>query len=55
VIVTRSQKAAIDMIGRMPAGSLSYIEQALVQSGKFTALFQNEDAAIYILKQRAAQ
>ncbi len=53
LIFTRSQAAAVDMIGTMPAGSLNYIEQSLIQSGKFVVLYQNEDAAIITLKDRA--
>jgi len=49
-IVTRSQKAEIDMLGEMPAGSGTIIEQKIAQSGHFTILYQNQDAAIYVLK-----
>ena len=52
LIITRSQSAAVDMVGSMPTGSLGRIEKALIQSGKFTALYQNQDAVIITLKDR---
>lgn len=50
LIVTRSMKAEIEMVGTMPPGSLEKIEASLVQSGKFRILYQNEDATIYVLR-----
>lgn len=49
LIVTRSQKAHVDMTGVMPAGSLARIEQALLQSGRFEVVFANPDATIFTL------
>ncbi len=53
LIITRSQEAAVDMIGSLPRGSLARIEQALVQSDQFTVLYQNQDAVVITLKNRA--
>lgn len=47
VIITRSQKAEVDMTGVMPAGSLARIEDALRQSELFSAVFTNADATIF--------
>jgi hypothetical protein len=52
LIITRSQEAAVDMIGTMPPGSLNKIVNDLIRSGKFSVLYQNEDAVILILKNR---
>jgi len=52
LIITRSQKAEIDMVGEMPAGSLDRIEQALMQSQEFQVVYENEDARIFVLANR---
>lgn len=49
LIITRSQKASVDMTGWLPAGSLDRIEQALLQSPQFELLFSNEDAKVFSL------
>jgi hypothetical protein len=46
LIITRSQKAHIEMTGIMPAGSLDKIEQALLQSGHYQVVYANADAVI---------
>jgi hypothetical protein len=55
LLITRIQKAEIDMLGDLPPGALDQIEQALLQSGRFLVLYSNQDAAIYILKLESAQ
>lgn len=49
-IVTRSQKAEIEMEGALPPGAGTKIEQEIAKSGQFDVLYQNRDAAIYVLK-----
>jgi hypothetical protein len=52
LIVTKTQKADIEMVGDLPAGALERIEAALIQSGQFVAIYQNRDAAVYSLRVR---
>jgi hypothetical protein len=49
LIITRGQKAAVDALGQMPAGSLDRIEEALMQSQDFQVIFDHEDARIFRL------
>ena len=49
-IVTRSQKAEIEMEGELPPGAATKIEVAVAASSQFKLLYQNQDAAIYVLK-----
>lgn len=49
LIITRSQKANIEMLGLMPPGSLGRVEQALMQSPKFKLIYSNHDAKIFTL------
>lgn len=49
LVLSRSQKAAIDMTGAMPAGSLQKIELALLESPKFRVIYRNPDAAVFVL------
>ncbi len=49
LIITRSQKADVDALGMMPAGSLDGIEQSLLRSRKFQVTYGNEDAKIFVL------
>ncbi|HEX2979722.1 MAG TPA: hypothetical protein VHO48_05630 [Anaerolineaceae bacterium] len=52
LIITRSMKAEIDMVGVMPVGSLTYIEAVLKQSDRFEVFYSNPDATIFTLKDR---
>ena len=52
LIITRSQKAYIDAVGAMPRGSLDRIEDALEESDEFVVVFENQDAKIFMLKER---
>jgi hypothetical protein len=52
LIITRSQKAYVDAVGAMPPGSLDDIEIALEGSDKFVVVFSNQDAKIFMLKER---
>lgn len=52
LIITRSQKSEVDMVGKMPAGSLERIEKALIQSARFKVLFANADATVFTLASR---
>ncbi len=47
LIITRSQKAAVDMLGLMPAGSMSRLENALRSSSQFRVVYENRDATIF--------
>jgi hypothetical protein len=49
LIISRSQKARVDMTGVMPAGALDDIEQRLLQSPSFQVLYSNEDARVFVL------
>lgn len=54
LIITRSQKADVDMMGWMPAGSLDRIERALEQSRQFRVIYANRDATIFTLAPKGA-
>jgi hypothetical protein len=49
LIITRSQKADVDTLGVMQAGSLDRVEKTLMQSHEFTIVYANEDAKIFTL------
>ena len=49
LIITRSQKAEVEMIGAMPPNGLDIIEDKLNQSPLFDVFYQNEDVSIFIL------
>jgi hypothetical protein len=49
LIITRSMKAEVDMLGTMPARSLDAIEAALLKSSYFRVLYENPDAKIFVL------
>lgn len=49
VLITRSQKAYADVQGRMPAGALDRIEQALIASPRFQISYASKDATIFKL------
>jgi hypothetical protein len=49
LLITRSQKANVDALGMIPAGSLDRIENALLASRKFEVTYSNEDAKIFVL------
>lgn len=46
VVITRSQKAASEVLGGQPPGALDRLEDALLRSGKFTLIYSNSDAQI---------
>ncbi len=47
VIITRSQKAATDETGLMPAGTLERVERALAASPRFRTVYRSHDTAIF--------
>jgi hypothetical protein len=49
LIITRSQIAEADATGQLPKGSLQRIEQALLDSKRFTVLYHDHDAAVFTL------
>ena len=49
LIITRSQKAEVEMLGQMPPGALDQIEQVLRASNSFSILFENRDVVIFTL------
>jgi hypothetical protein len=49
LIITRSQIAEADATGQLPHGSLQRIEQALLESKRFTVLYHDRDAAVFTL------
>jgi GT2 family glycosyltransferase len=48
VVITRSQKAAVDETGVLPAGSLDRIERKLARSPAFRTVFANRDASVFL-------
>ncbi len=50
VVITSSEKAAIDMTGVMPAGSLTRIERALAASPAYRVALRNASATIFALQ-----
>jgi hypothetical protein len=50
LIITRSQKAAVDVLGKGPPGSLARLEDALTQSRDFKVIYANQDARIFTLR-----
>ena len=55
VLITRSQKIAVDTLGSMPIGSLEDIEIALRQSPDFTVAYDDGDAVIFVLADQAGR
>lgn len=53
LIITRSMKAEVDMIGELPAGSLDRLEQALINSPSFKVVYSNPDATIFQFNEEA--
>jgi hypothetical protein len=49
LIITRSQKADVDMTGVLPAGTLDRVEQAMLQA-RIPVVFANQDATIFALR-----
>jgi hypothetical protein len=47
LIITRGQKAAIEMTGSRPAGFLDNLEQTLTRSGRYQVAFVAKDATIF--------
>ncbi len=47
LIITRSQKAALDLSSGLPPGALDRLEHALLRSGKFKLIYSNPDAQIF--------
>lgn len=55
LLLTRSQGEAIDLLGTLPAGSMTRFDQAVSSSPKFRLLWSNRDARIYVLRTPAAR
>ena len=49
MIFTRSTKAAVDLIGASPKGSLANFEVAVAQSKYFRRVYANPDAEVFVL------
>ena len=49
LIITRSQKAEAEALGELPGTGLAGIEDALLRSDQFDAVFRNEDATVFVL------
>ncbi|MBL8015492.1 MAG: hypothetical protein JNK26_04895 [Candidatus Doudnabacteria bacterium] len=47
LIITRSQKIAVDELGDMPPGSFDKIQKLLTESEMFEVVFSNDDAIIF--------
>jgi hypothetical protein len=52
LIITRSQKAYVDMFYGFGPGALDRLEQGLIDSGQFTVLYRGEDATVLVLSGR---
>ena len=50
LIITRSQKASIDVLGTGPRGSLDRLERAISRSKKFRVIYSNRDARIVTVR-----
>ena len=53
LILTRSQKANVEMLGLMPPGALDQLIQALRRSSQFQEIYRNADADIFTLASSA--
>ncbi len=49
LIVTRSQRAQVELFDGLPAGTLESLERVLIASGRFQVRYTNPDATIYAL------
>jgi hypothetical protein len=49
LVISRSQKAELDLLTDLRAGSLDRMQVAITRSGAFDVRYQNADAAIYTL------
>lgn len=54
LIITRSQKAGVDVLGTAPRGSLKRFEQGVLRSKKFKVIYSNRDARILMLRNAKA-
>ena len=48
-VVTRSQKAEVDLTGLGPPGSLDRLERAAAASPSLKVLYRNQDATVFVL------
>ena len=55
LIITRSQKAEIDLFGIGPRGSLALLEDGATMSSDFTVVYRNRDATIFTLASQAGE
>ena len=49
LIITRSGKAGVELLGELPPGSLERLEQTMTQSTEFKIVYANQDAKIFVL------
>lgn len=49
LIITRSEKVYLDLLGFAPRGALDRFERALVSSGQFRQIYGNRDAKIFVI------
>jgi hypothetical protein len=49
LVFTRSEEARTDLLGELPRGALTRLEERVVASGKFRLVYGNRDARIYTL------
>jgi hypothetical protein len=52
LIISRAQKAYVDLTGIMPRGSVEDIERAVLDSPRFQEIYSNPDARIFVLAPR---
>ena len=53
-ILTESQKAGIEALGRLPPGMFDRLVADLRQSSRFQVAFENESAVVFVLSPEAA-
>jgi hypothetical protein len=53
LIITRSEKAEVDLFSGLPEGTLDLLEQELKASNRFEMIFTNRDATIFTLTSRS--
>jgi hypothetical protein len=52
LIITRSEKVYLDLLGFAPRGALDRFERAVVSSGQFSQIFGNRDAKVFVVAQQ---
>lgn len=54
LIITRSQKAGVELLGKLPSGTVERLEHDLENSPKLELVFANDDGKVFVLANRGA-